>query len=506
MKKYIPPFFFVALLLSACKPDIPDFNLDAYRNISPRGDWQLPIANITLNLEDLVADLDVISSQPNQPLAIFFSRENVFSASISDYVEIEDQELLNTSITIGPSFIQIATEIGSSFGIALEDLVISTGRMKWETSSNLTDTITYAFSIQNATRNGQPVSWIIETVGGASTGTIQLDDLTFDLTNGPEPANNILIRLDEIKVPPGSLGQSFDFKLELENFEPFYAYGFFGNRNIVVPTEEVSFDLGALRRVVDGVFFTNPKIELTIRNQVGVPIEIRKNLIGTNESGLTQNLGLQPLQIGAPTVLGDSVVSVYTIDDQNSNIVDFLRILPNKLRFDGEVEVNPTFSGNQKNFVGFDTRMSADIALEVPLSFGAQNLLFEQDINDVNIGVDNPEEISYLELHFKTKNRLPLGVNVTMVWNDANGQPVDSVLLPLLQAAPVDAAGRSNGEGVEAFVIEFTDNRLTSFLSTKTIKLKARMNTTGNGAPVSLYPDDGLEIKFGAKVIVRPAQ
>jgi hypothetical protein len=491
----------IILLWASCMPDYKELSFDGFTNLKPRGDWQLPLATVTMTLEDIVADVEAISSQPNQPLTIFFFRENVFSAAISDYVEIEDQEILNTSITMGPSFIQIATEIGSTQGLELEDLVITSGLMKWETSTPLLDTVAYSFSIQNATRNGQPVSWLLTTVNGSASGTIPLDNLTFDLKDGPEPYNNILIRLDEVNAPPGSLGQNLDLRIEIENFEPFFVSGFFGNRVITLPADEVSFDLGSLRRVVDGVFFTNPKIDLYIKNQVGVPIEISQNIIGQNTAGLSQNLGLPPIQISAPVSIGDSVTTTYSVNNQNSQIVDFLRILPNRLQFDGELELNPSFASGQRNFVGFDTRMSADIGLEIPLSFGAQNLLFEQEINSVNFGLENPEEVSYLELHFNTKNKLPLGVNVTMIWTDTLGQPVDSVLLPLLSAAPVDANGRSNGIGQESFMIDFTDARLDSFLRTRKILLKARMNTTG-GNPVSLYPDDGLEIKIATKITI----
>lgn len=496
MKKI--PYLLAVLLVVGCVRDF-DVSLDKYQGIQPGGDWQLPLATVNLSLSDLKDVVEGIDMSAGTPITLRFERENIFSAALSDYVTIDNQEVLNTNFVLGPSFLAFDTELGSTYNLELETLELRSGFFRWTTTCALTDTIVFELELLNATRNGLPLKWVFETVNGTGSGLLPLDGLQFDLTNGPEPFNNLRIKLTQLNASGSQLGAAFSLKLDVEDFEPEYVYGFFGVRNIPIPQNEVAFDLGALARVVDGVYFTDPRIDVTIRNGVGVPFELSTDIEGENAAGRKQQLGLQPLQVVAPSVYGDSVSTLYAINNQNSQIVDFMRILPNTLRFGGNFAINSFGPAGQKNFVGFNSRMSADLSVTLPLSFAAENLLFEQIIDPVNIGISNPEEISFLELHFKTKNSLPLGVTVDMIWTDTLGQATDSVALPLLGAAPVDASGRSNGATTEIFTLPFTDARLESFLRTKKIILRARMRTT-NGAPVTLYPENGLEISLGVRV------
>lgn len=497
MKKFLFPSLLV-LALWACMPEI-DVSLDRYENIKPGGDWQLPLATARLSLSDLNGVVEGIDLIPGTPITLKYFRENVFSAALSDYVKIPNQEILNTNFVLGPSFLAFDTELGSDFNLEIEVLELRSGKMRWETTSGHADTIVFEFELLNASRNGLPVKWVFETVNGSGTGVIQLEGIAFDLTNGPEPYNNLRIRLTQLNANGAQLGNAFSLKLDVEDFEPEYVYGFFGLRNIPIPANEVSFDLGALARFVDGVYFTNPRIDVSIRNQVGVPFQLTTTIEGQNAAGRIQQLGLQPLAFSAPLTYGSTTTDLYSVNNQNSQIVEFLRILPNKLRFDGNLAINALLLPGQKNFVGYNSRVEADLALELPLSFAAENLLFEQEIVDVNFGIGNPEEVSFLELYFKTTNSLPLGVTVNMIWTDTLGQPTDSIALPLLGAAPVDATGRSNGNSTQNFSVPFSDDRLTDFLRTKKIVLKARLQTT-NGAPITLFPENGLEIRLSARI------
>lgn len=497
MKK-IPYLFIVAWLTFGCQRDF-DISLDRYTNIQPGGNWQIPLATVNLSLSDLKDVVEGIDLNPGTPITLRYDRENVFSAAIADYVTIDNQEILNANFVLGPSFLAFDTELGSVYDLELETLELQSGKLRWETTCALTDTIVFELELLNATRNGLPVKWAFETINGAGTGLISLDGLTFDLTDGTEPYNNLRIKLTQLNANGSQLGAAFSLKLDVEDFEPAYVFGFFGVRNIPIPQNQVSFDLGALARVIDGVYFTDPRIDVTIRNGVGVPFELTTDIEGENAAGRKQQLGLPALQVAAPSIYGDSVTTFYAINNQNSQIVDFMRILPNTLRFGGNFAINSFGPAGQKNFVGFNSRMSADVSVTLPLSFAAENLLFEQTIEDVNFGITNPEEITFLELYFKTENSLPLGVTVDMIWVDSTNQPLDSLTLPLLGAAPVDASGRSTGATTENFSLPFSDARLEGFLKSNRILLKARMRTT-NGAPVTLYPENGLSISLAVRV------
>ncbi len=499
MRNFVALSSFVALaLLPGCIPDeTPTFNNLEGFNLN--GAWEFPIANISLTLEDIVTDLPLLNSAPNQPISLFFRQENAFSLSIADFVEIEDQEVLNTTFPMGPSFFAFNSEIGSTLGIELYQLNLASGFLNWEASSNITDSLIFEIQFLNAQRNGQPVTWPIATSGGADNGQIALADLVFDMTTGPEPHSNLSIRLDHVNASASFLGENFNVKLSIENFTPEYVEGFFGNRQIAIPSSSFAVDYGGLGRIVDGVFFTDPQMRLFLSNQIGLPLEITTNITGSNRAGLSTALGLPSLQLNAPLFFGDSAGTLYEVNANNSQIVDFLRILPSQFDFSGDIALNPPFAPNQTNFVGFESALRGDLELELPFSFGAENIVFEQDIIGVNLNIDDADAIEEIELRFLTKNSLPLAINLEMIWYDANNTPVDSVRLPLLRAPNVDNNGRSIESASEEVWLSFTDKRVQSFIETRKITLRGFFETSNGGSAVSLFPDNGLEIRLGSR-------
>ncbi|MCH8553741.1 MAG: hypothetical protein LAT76_01195 [Schleiferiaceae bacterium] len=490
---------FLCLLFTSCIPDEKP-SVKNFRDFNLNGAWEFPIANVSLTLEDLVTDLPLLNSAPGQPISLFFRQDDAFSLSIADFVEIEDQEVLNTSFLMGPSFFAFDSEIGSTLGIELYQLNLASGFLNWEAFSNVTDTLVFEIQFLNAQRNGAPVTWQITTFGGAGNGQIALSDLAFDMTTGPEPHSNLAIRLDHVNASTAFLGENFNIALSIENFTPAYVEGFFGDRQIPIPSSSFEVDYGGLGRIVDGVFFTDPQMRLFLSNQIGLPLEVTTNITGSNRAGLSTALGLPSLQLNAPLFFGDSAGTLYEVNANNSQIVDFLRILPNQFNFSGDIALNPPFAPSQTNFVGFESTLRGDLELELPLSFGAENIVFEQDIIGVDLNIDDADAVEEIALRFLTKNTLPLAINLELIWYDANNTPVDSVRLPLLQAPNVDNNGRSIDSASEEVWLSFTDERVQSFIKTRKITLRGFFETSNGGSAVSLYPDNGLEIRLGSRI------
>ena len=90
MKKYLLRVSLLGLILVSCSKEL-DFDMVDDIAINPSG--TIPLATLTLNLGDLVNDIDsTIVVDPDNSLRIYYRQDSVFTYSASDILTIPDQE------------------------------------------------------------------------------------------------------------------------------------------------------------------------------------------------------------------------------------------------------------------------------------------------------------------------------------------------------------------------------------------------------------------------------
>jgi hypothetical protein len=163
------------------------------------------------------------------------------------------------------------------------------------------------------------------------------------------------------------------------------------------------------------------------------------------------------------------------------------------------------------NYIFGNSRFLGSLEFEVPMEFRINNLHFADTVDNFlkNDDPDNessfgPEDIQYLKVLIKAKNRFPLGVAVEMSSYDSVTEKKATVSAAnLLKPALVDNNGRVT-EAVESTTeIEITSAFWNSVSSADQIIFSFTLNTTDNTTKdVRIYSD--YNIDFSASLIIKP--
>ncbi len=305
----------------------------------------------------------------------------------------------------------------------------------------------------------------------------------------------------------GSGNLEIDFRIL--NFEFEYAKGDFGQQSIEIKPGSFHVNLPLWDKVNGTFVFENPKIHLYLRNSFGIPFAIDADLKGYNSRGDSQNLYpeiVQPENI--PQILSDlqnpPMEECITLDKTNSNIVSLMALPPNK-QFDyfGQINLNPQTVdlANAPNLIGKNSKIEADLEIEIPLHFSANNLIFKDTIHDIEI--DNTDKITQATIVLNAKNAYPLALKIeSILLTNSQYEFVDEIEVnKLIDAADVYASGFQMGEIDPESVketsheIPLSSTQMDNLSQAKKAILKIVLNTNGKAKSVKLNADS--EFEFG---------
>ncbi|MGB1573566.1 MAG: hypothetical protein ACPG85_04750, partial [Flavobacteriales bacterium] len=126
-------------------------------------------------------------------------------------------------------------------------------------------------------------------------------------------------------------------------------------------------------------------------------------------------------------------LSVWEIDETNSNVVDFFTAEPRDIDLSMQVRCNPNGpAGISGNFLDVDGFVSARLMTEIPLSMRAAQIDFVDTV-DVDIQIEEQAEVDSAELRLILHNGFPFEVVIRARFLDADGVQIDS-----LSTAPLD--------------------------------------------------------------------
>jgi hypothetical protein len=167
--------------------------------------------------------------------------------------------------------------------------------------------------------------------------------------------------------------------LTYSNIVPDYVEGYFGHQLIDIPLDTSNFDV--FNNLQASNFLLNSAtLNFKIKNEFGAEFTgnfsaIKSvNSINSNVVQLTNGL-LSNLNINRAVKSGNSIVpsvKSVSLSNTNSNIVNFLSNLPNKLTYQGSINVNPlgNISG-YNDFAFYNTGIKVFADINIPLRFNA---------------------------------------------------------------------------------------------------------------------------------------
>jgi hypothetical protein len=478
-----------------------------------------------VNLGDLIQPGDTILDPRDTILfdetglmKIFVYEDSLIDLSVSDfYSGFPDESFSGTYdiLSTGSELIEEAIDIDPGEDIELKTMKITMGEISYSISSTCTfpvDLVLTLNGVYDETLN--PIEQSIP-IGANSTanGIVNLDGALADFTlDATQPYNRIVV---SGLVTPGGNGSepmgSVSININVPEPEYDYVTGYFGMQTEEEENDTIDLDLGEIFAGNSNAFYlANPIMRMHYRNSFGLPIEISPEASGITGGEPPVNLNRAPVNLVYPaSVEAREEESAFVIDKDNSDLPDIISMLPDQIIIGGSVTTNPLGDVGQDNIVFSDSRLTADLEVEIPMEFWMDNLVLSDTIEsfllpDEDDGESPFDYIDQFELRMFIENGFPLGGNISItLYDSANAYMMSSIETgDFFDPAPVDANGVVTSPSEKSTVITLTDEfKNDSYVADKMI-IKFTFNTTeGSSQAVKLMSD--YSIYFRAGLVIR---
>lgn len=289
-----------------------------------------------------------------------------------------------------------------------------------------------------------------------------------------------------------------------------YAEGFWGVEEFDIVRDTI--DLNIYKTQLKGnIEFDDPKVIAYIENSLGFPSRSKVNVMRVEtEKGNTYDFNSPQLTQGVdfdyPPIsdAGQSRTTKFVFDQTNSNIKQILNEYPIRLDYDIDAVANPD---NNPDIIGFITDSSyfrVRLQVELPLKGKAFGFTTEKAY-DLEIG--SLQQMDSATLKIVTENELPAGVEVQMYLLDAQMNILDSLFgidKQLIEAAPINSDGISNGFASKTSYISFPATRIQRLQNSRFVRVQASFSTTGNGVKTVQFLDkNAIRVRMGLKARIK---
>ena len=199
---------------------------------------------------------------------------------------------------------------------------------------------------------------------------------------------------------------------------------------------------------------------------------------------------------------------MYTFDETNSNIKDFIQINPKYIFYSVQADVNP--GSTVPTFFVLDTsEFSVELEVELPL-YGTANVVSLGDTIPFELGLNDPSgsELVVTEAIFmvNTYNDFPVDAEMQLLFMDSNQVVIDSLFhngqsLILKGASVGPAPALRTSTPTHAVTEVFVDRaRLDNLGRAREMIVRGSLTTSNEGLDlVKVYQDYEIEVKLGVK-------
>lgn len=467
----------------------------------------------------LIAQLVSISSPGSSP--------NAVPISLNDEIEIT-VESINVTVVSGQAILpdQLFVTSRDTIQVSLDNneeitlIEMNTGHIDYTLNSGLAENAQITITLPTSKINNDTTRFTISLgTAGPQSGQLSLDNSITDLSTDPgQPFNTIPFEYKLELISSGGLiffdlTDSITLSYGISDIEFSYVEGYFGQQNFNVDEDSIDFDFGEIEDNISGtITVTDPNININITNSIGLPVSIDLDLSGSNGAGDTQDLNASTMNIDYPADRDNSpVISTSSFNKDNTDIVSLIEIRPSKIIYTGGVTVNPLGNQGRDNFVTSESSVVASLEIEIPLSLRANNLTF-QDTLDNPMKLDDGKEqdfsfdfIESATLHLQIDNGFPLEIGFSIqLYDSVTNQVLASVDIPnLFPAAPVDANGDVTEVISDTTSIVIAGDFLENLETADKMIITASLNTSENGAQgVRLLTTYTIDFKLGVSTEV----
>ena len=404
----------VLLALFSCKKRKEGWTIDA---LVPMIDSQLDLKNIF--------DDDLIQVGDNDLLNLVYQNE-ILDLKLADDFNIPDTTI--SQINEGPAFNLawdkanplISDTNESKFEISNANLtyaLIKSGKIKFKVTSTISEPTTITYNMSSAEKEGKTLLVSRNMPAGSPGNPVEITneiDLSGYLLNlkgkNLNDYNTIFFYFTVTFANPNSPSNLYNYTsadiVTIENsfvgITPEMVKGIFSTTT--EKPDESSSEFDAFKQIRSGSFdVQKAKFSFEFENRIGVDLQGSVNRLSAinSKSGASVDLEgdfiFQSLNLSRakedyslyeiPIIPS---ISRYELNEENSNITDFISILPNEVQYDMDFIINPlgNISGGN-DFLFSDYGIKAKLNMSIPLNIRANNL---ELIDTVDFDLGNPDE------------------------------------------------------------------------------------------------------------------
>jgi len=485
------------LLLVSCQDDFERLK---------RNDWNPEMA---IPLIDSRFDVYRVFKKTNDSGSVETGDDRVISLVYSGEIfRISGQELFSIpdvefDLTIAQGELPF---IGT--GMSLKQLDFGQGILQVHIEHNSTEDVLISLNMPRTSKNGVPFQKVFRVNYSGSSVTVfdtifDLAQYKSDLTGSSGQGSNMMnINYSSTGVTSGQPAPMNTFKVDFNNLAFNYLGGYLGK----IDLGDFSDSLGMIAFEnfrTGGIKFEEPKIIITTENGFGIPCLMSFNEFSGTRSGVTTKLTGDLVDKGmiveAAKDTLNNAVSIENINDENSNLTDFLFSPPNALKFDIDLKANPANDTTAYNFVSSKSELIGNIDIELPLVGRLNSVAFEHTFD---FSAEDFEDTRNATFKIWTKNFFPLGIYIQLYFLNENEDALDSLVVnggTIFREAQVDENGFSVIPSIEESYIVMGESRFTRMVeSTSKMRFKAILSSKASRfRPIRIRDDNYFEIKLG---------
>lgn len=533
LRPFVLLLLVLALFSTSClKDDFTNIHLPVYEPTIA-----IPIGNAKLTISDIldrVGEVEYLQQDENGFLTIYY-RSTLLSEYAGELITFDRQEhdttlsiVFPVNLPVGDSLTisyMFAQKFSNSYDDVVDSVRFKNGDFTIELESMLDRDVLIFLSSPYVTKNDIPLRRVIPLEYNGTlpvTASVNIDlegySFTFDHVGNQ---NNLNFYLD-VKVygdnnpDPGP----FDITVRLaqDNLNYRALFGLIKTRSMALLSDTINIDF--FKKGLGGTFRINdPRIGINFQNSFGIPISIEvdplKGISDINPPYLVNLTGLPaPFMLNAPDLsqVGQKVKSSIYLDKTNSNLADFLNLLPQRVEYGVEGTINPTGSV-PGNFVLDTSYFEVEVEIEIPLEGYASGFTL-QDTIEFSFDEDL-DMLQWILFRVNAESTFPVEAAIQVTFLDSLYNPLDSlfdsyqVIIPgALPGPPPDY--RSLAPAYRTYDIKATSDKLSKLNeNVKYLFLTGRINTAGGGNQVvRIYTDNYLKLSVGiqSKLTLDPAE
>jgi hypothetical protein len=399
--------------------------------------------------------------------------------------------------------------------IAIESAQIASGRVRIEIDNHLPIESWLTLRLPNLQKGGEVVgrNFPLEPLA-TDTVNISLADAQFS-SNRPAPTRYLQVELADTTVDTDTVKVTLhreDYisaRVQLEKVRLESLTGILDTTRLELTafSEEIDVPEG-----LSGIELQDPTLRLDFQASSDFPVIFDLHFVGTNERGESTGLNLEDT---LRFVGGEGTV---TFDKDNSNLVQFLEIMPNRIELDLSESSILLGDGTTLIQIGRSDTLAGQVTIESPMWAVIAQTSFqgsEDETEEIEIEEEFTTELLSGEIRYTLYNHLPTGISRVEFYLSEHPESVYSnnpeVTIGPASMKPgiFDNTGRVIAPDTTERTVSLSEEQLDIFRNpdgeeSKFIYLGYGVRISGTGGEaVKIYQSDYLEHKLSAKLRIK---